>query len=319
MSPSMRHAALVTLGLGVLTAGAAQSRDTSLLVTPRALARELSDPSIVLLQVGPRDDYEAGHIEGARLVDLRDIALFDSAPPRVLELPDEADLRGRLERLGISDGSRIVVMSGSDRTTGDVWMSPATRVVWTLQAAGLGNRTRLLDGGLPAWKRAGLPVTNAVPPVPRAGRLTVAADRSVVVDHRWIQAHVRAPGVRIIDGRAPMFFEGPGMPEHNAAAGHVAGAANIPFNSLTTDSSIFLPLAELRKKFEASGVQPGDTVAAYCHVGQQATVVLFAARLLGHPVRLYDGSMNDWQQRKLPLENATAPKKPDRSARGGAR
>jgi thiosulfate/3-mercaptopyruvate sulfurtransferase len=53
-------------------------------------------------------------------------------------------------------------------------------------------------------------------------------------------------------------------------------------------------------------------VAAYCHVGQQATVVLFTARLLGHPIRLYDGSMNDWETRKLPLENATAPKPPER-------
>jgi thiosulfate/3-mercaptopyruvate sulfurtransferase len=57
--------------------------------------------------------------------------------------------------------------------------------------------------------------------------------------------------------------------------------------------------------FDAAGVQPGDTVAAYCHVGGQATMVLLAARLLGHPVRLYDGSMADWNERTLPLENAS--------------
>ena len=316
MLPSIRQVALIALGLGVLPAGRIQSRDAALLVTPRQLARELNDPSLVLLQVGPEDDYQAGHIEGARFVGFRDIAVFDSATSRVLELPDEADLRDRLERFGIGDESRVVVVSGSDRASGDVWVSPATRVVWTLQAAGLGGRTRLLDGGLPAWKAAGLPLTSVVPAAARRGRLTLKADRSVVVDHQWIQAHLRSPGVRIIDGRAPVFFEGAGMPEHNHAAGHVPGAANIPFNTLTSDSSVFLPLAELRKKFAAAGVQPGDTVAAYCHIGQQATVVLFSARLLGHPVRLYDGSMADWEQRKLPLENATAPKKPDRSGKG---
>jgi 3-mercaptopyruvate sulfurtransferase SseA len=30
-------------------------------------------------------------------------------------------------------------------------------------------------------------------------------------------------------------------------------------------------------------------------------VILLAARLAGFPTRLYDGSMNDWQARKLPL------------------
>jgi len=32
--------------------------------------------------------------------------------------------------------------------------------------------------------------------------------------------------------------------------------------------------------------------------------MLFAARTLGHQVRLYDGSIGDWTTRKLPLEAA---------------
>ena len=46
--------------------------------------------------------------------------------------------------------------------------------------------------------------------------------------------------------------------------------------------------------------------------GMALGLVLLGARLLGHPVRLYDGSMNDWETRKLPLENPTAPKPPER-------
>jgi thiosulfate/3-mercaptopyruvate sulfurtransferase len=41
-------------------------------------------------------------------------------------------------------------------------------------------------------------------------------------------------------------------------------------------------------------VKPGDIVVGYCHIGQQATAMLFAARLLGHEVRLFDGSMQEW-------------------------
>jgi len=295
----------VLLAVLASTAGA---QGSSLLVTPQQLSAELRDPRLVLLYVGPRENYAAGHIAGARFIDLRDIAQPMQQEALGLELPDEATLRQALERFGISDNSRIVVTFGED------WMSPSTRVVWTLQTAGLGAQTRYLDGGTRAWKRAGLPLTTVEPEAAKPGRLTKTADRSVLVDFRWIQAHAKSPGVRLVDAREPMFYDGPGM-DHNGRhhdAGHIAGAKNLPFNSLGNDSLAFLPVDELRKKFADAGVQPGDTVAAYCHIGQQATVVLFAARILGHPIRLYDGSMDDWEKRKLPLENLKAPKAPER-------
>lgn len=285
---------------------------TALLVTPQQLARELRDPSLVLLHVGPREDYDAGHIAGARFIELQQLAAPRQEGALALELPNDAALRTALEGLGIGDRSRVVVVPGVD------WGSPATRVLFTLQAAGLGDRTRLLDGGSEAWKRAGLPVTKEVPPPAARGRLTLPADRSVVVDHAWIQRRIGAPGVRVIDARTPVFFEGPGMRDRsgmNHAAGHVPGARNLPFNSLMDDSLKVLPVAELRRLFANAGVQPGDTVAAYCHIGQQATVVVFAARLLGIPARLYDGSWDDWERRGLPVENAAAPRRPGEGRR----
>lgn len=288
----------------VLATTALAQGDASLLVSAAQLARELEDPSLVLLHVGPRDDYNAGHIRGARYVEMQDLAAPRTPGGLALELPDAGDLRARLERLGIGDASRIVVVPAAD------WGSPATRIVWTLQVAGLGGRTRLLEGGTAGWKRAGLLLTSDVPAAPVPGRLSRAPDRSIVVDHAWIQARLGAPDLRLIDARAPMFYEGPGMKDRNGnahAAGHIPGARNIPFNTLFNDSLQFLSRDELRRTFAAAGVKPGETVVAYCHIGQQATVVLFAARLLGHPVKLYDGSFTDWESRKLPIENPTAP------------
>lgn len=289
------------LFLALCSATAAAQAGPSLLVTPAQLSAELRDPRLVLLHIGPREDYDAGHIAGARFISLQDLSSPQVEGALSLELPDDAELRSRLEKLGIGDNSRIVVTFGAD------WMSPSTRTVFTLQAAGLGAQTRLLDGGTQGWKRAGLPLVTAVPPAATPGRLTKAADRSIVVDHRWVQARAASPGIRLVDGRAPMFYEGPRMDMgggRSHEAGHIAGARSIPFNSLGDDSLRFWPVDELRRRFAAAGIQPGDTVAAYCHIGQQATVVLFSARLLGHPVRLYDGSMDDWEKRGLPLENA---------------
>jgi thiosulfate/3-mercaptopyruvate sulfurtransferase len=291
-------AAVVAVQFALLAPPAAAQQ---LLVTPAQLARELRDPNLVLLHVGPQDDYDAGHIAGARLVTMPQLAAPRTPGAPVLELPDDPSLRRALEALGIGDRSRVVVIPGAD------WASPATRIVWTLQVAGLGDRTRMLDGGNAAWRRAGLPLTREVPPPATPGRLTVAQDRSLVVDHAWVQGNGRAAGVRLIDARAPMFFEGPGMTMANGeshAAGHIPGARNIPFNTLANDSLQFLPRAELERIFREAGVRPGDTVVGYCHIGQQATMLLFAARLLGHPTRLYDGSFTDWEGRGLPTENA---------------
>jgi thiosulfate/3-mercaptopyruvate sulfurtransferase len=294
---------------------AAPASAQQLLVTPAQLARELRDPDLVLLHVGPKDDYESGHIAGARLVTMPQLAAPRAEGAPVLELPDEATLRRTLEGLGIGDRSRVVVIPGAD------WASPSTRIVWTLQVAGLGDRTRLLDGGNEAWRRAGLPLTRELPPPASPGRLTVAQDRSLVVDHAWVQANARAPRIRLIDARSPMFFEGPGMKMANGEshdAGHIPGARNIPFNTLANDSLQFLSREALQRIFSEAGVQPGDTVVGYCHIGQQATMMLFAARLLGHPIRLYDGSFTDWEGRGLPKENAR-PGRGDGAAAGARR
>ena len=304
----MPRRGLVSLLLAAFSLPLGAQGGTSLLVTPAQLSAELGDPRLVLVHVGPPEDYAAGHIAGARFIDLLDVAQPRQQGALSLELPDEATLRQSLERYGIGDDSRVVVVFGAD------WMSPSTRVVLTLQAAGLGAQTRFLDGGTRAWKRAGLPVTTEVPAPAKPGRLTRAADRSIIVDYRWVQANVKSPGIRLIDARSPMFYEGPGMEMQGRRheAGHIAGAKNLPFNDLGDDSLLFLPVEQLRRKFAEAGVQPGDTVAAYCHIGQQATVVLFGARLLGNPIRLYDGSMDDWERRKLPLENTKAAKPPER-------
>lgn len=290
-------ASFVVLACLVATGAMAQAPAGSILITPAELSRSLDEPGLVVLHVGPREDYDAGHIRGARFVEQRDLSTPQREGALALELPDDSTLRDRLESLGISDDSRVVVAFG------DEWVSPATRVLFTLHAAGLGDRVRFLDGGTRGWKRAGLALTQDASPAPRRGRLTSAVRRSLVVGHKFVQKNGRAPGFALIDARAPMFYSGPGMRDH--AAGHIAGAGNVPFNSLFDDSLRVLPVEELRSRFAAAGVKPGDTIVAYCHIGQQATVVVLAARLLGHPVHLYDGSMDDWERRGLPLENPT--------------
>lgn len=284
---------------------AAKSPRESLIVNTAWLAQHINDPGLVLLHVGDKDEYVAKHIPGARLVSLSDIAVTDHSPTGlILEMPPTAEeLRERLAKLGISDNSRIVVYYGKD------WVSPSTRVIFTLDYAGLGDRAMLLDGGMGAWVRDGHAVTDVVPAA-RVGKLSPLKTRKLIVDANFVRANLGKKGIAIVDGRTAAFYDGVdtgGAHGQPHKTGHIAGAGNFPYVELADENLMLRSADEWRALLTKAGVKPGDTVLGYCHIGQQTTAALFAARTLGHKVLLYDGSMQDWSRREgYPVENPAA-------------
>ncbi len=296
-----RRASLSVVLLTGLVAGAeaqATLGRADLLVTPDWLAAELDNPKLVLLHVGEKTEYDAGHITGARFLQMRDLSTPMTRDTTVLalEMPPADEIRRRLERFGISDDSRIVIYWGND------WVSPSTRALLTLQYIGLGAQASILDGGLPAWKKAGHGVTVEVPAA-RTGTLSARSTVPVIVDGDFVKSHVRAPGYAIIDARNTVFYDGPPS-EHAPKPGHIPGAVNLVFDVPFGLDGRLLREAQLRELFTKAGIEPGDTIIAYCHIGQQATVIVFAAQTLGYDVKLYDGSFQDWALRGLPVESS---------------
>ena len=276
---------------------AAGPRD-AMLVTATWLAQHVADPDLVMLHMGDPAEYAKKHIPGARLVTRAAISSATVPGGLNLELPPADELKTKLEALGISDNSRIVVIFGSG------WVSPATRVVLTLQAAGLGDRTSLLDGGLEAWEKAGQPVTTDVPQA-KTGTLSALKMASPIVDADFVKAHLNTPKYVVIDARDPELYTGEktgGSPTAPHKTGHIAGAKSLPYSTTVNDDNTLKSEAELKALFDQAGVKPGDTVVAYCHIGQQATAVVFAARSLGIDVKLYDGSFEDWSKKDGPVE-----------------
>lgn len=309
----MKHlvcAALVFAAFAPATAAAqadAAAARARLVVTPAWLAEHLKDPDLVLLHVGNKATYDTGHIAGARHVDYRAALAAPPAPgdsaALTLEMLPADVLRERLAALGISDTSRLVVYQSDD-----LW-TPSTRVMLTLDYAGLPT-VAWLDGGQKAWTKAGHALTAELPPA-KTGTLSPLKLRPVVVDAEFVKAKLNTPGFAIVDARNTSFYDGTragGGPAAPHKTGHIAGALSVPFDTLTSPEVELKPAAEIAALFTRAGVKPGDTVITYCHIGQQATAVLFAARTLGYKVMLYDGSFEDWSRRDLPVENPTIKK-----------
>jgi len=274
-------------------------------VSTNWLAAHLKDPNLVLLHVGQQKEFDAGHIPGARYVKLDDISVsnhdHDQDKGLMLEMPQPDSLRARLEALGISNDSRVIVYYGGD------WVSPATRVIFTLDYAGLGASAALLDGGMPAWKAEKRALSTEAPKK-AAGKLAALRIKPIVVDAAWVKSRIGTPNFHLIDGRAAVFYDG--VESGGSRKGHIAGAKSLPYTEIADDDLRLRSAEELRALFARAGVAPGDTVVAYCHIGQQATAVLFAARSIGHPVLLYDGSYQDWSRRSAdyPVEDPRAGK-----------
>lgn len=278
----------------------------ALLVSTDWLEKNLQNPKVVVLHAGDRRSYDAGHIPGARFVNLEELATSDHETPGalMLQVPELPKVRESLQKLGISDDSKIVVYFNGDRFT------PATRLILTLDHVGLGAQTSLLDGNLETWRDEKRETTTDATPA-KTGSLSPLRARGLIVDGDFVQSNIGRPGVSVVDGRAPVFYDGvqTGRGMHAPhKTGHIAGAKSIPYSSVTDTRNRLKSREELAAIFAKAGVKPGDTVVGYCHIGLQATGMLFAARSLGHKVLLYDGSFEDWSARPGSLVETTAAK-----------
>jgi thiosulfate/3-mercaptopyruvate sulfurtransferase len=275
------------------------TEETPMKVSVEWLQEHLNHPKLVLLHVGLKDEYDAGHIAGAQFVTLQDISTTAEESDLALQLPSAERLKAAFEKLGISNDSRVIVYFGKD------WITPTTRVYYTLDYAGLGKNTSLLDGGMPAWTAAGKALTKDVPSV-KQGSLKIALNESILAKSDFVKSNLSKDSVKIVDARTPNFWDGSSA-GNQPRAGRIPGAKNIPFSTLTDDKGFLKDEATLRKMFEDAGVKPYDTVVAYCHIGQQGSLAYFVAKSLGYKVKLYDGSFQEWSRlTDLPVEAPNA-------------
>lgn len=270
---------------------------TAHLLTAQQLHDRLDQPNLCLLdcrfaledtEYGQRS-YAAGHIAGAHFADLERHLSGPIQPGRTGRhpLPAPDTLLAHMRRWGLNEDSEVVLYDdGPGAFAAHAW--------WLL--AWLGKRTQvsLLDGGLKAWRDAGLSLTQAPPPA-RHGQFAGTPDPALIIDAPRLQAQLGDPGLPLWDARARPRFRGEQEPI-DPVAGHIPGACCVPFTDNLDAQGRFLPATSLRQRFlDLLGERSASDVVAYCGSGVTACHNLFALRLAGLPMaRLYPGSWSEW-------------------------
>lgn len=270
-----------------------QGPSSGMLISTAELAQSLQDPNLVLLYVADRASaFEEAHIPGARFLRHGDFAV-DGPDGLGSELAPVDQIKRVFEAVGVSSGSRVVLYG----------MSPvaAARAFFTLDTVGHA-RVALLDGGLRAWRAETRPIETGAGTAPKPGHFMPMLNPARLVSAQQIQQQMPAGAIALVDVRPdPEFLGTDGGMGGAHPAGHIAGARQLPWDTLVASDGRFLPRETLQARLASAGVVSGKPVVSYCMVGMRASVVYFVARHLGYDAKLYDGSIVDWSQKKLPV------------------
>ncbi|MFP3914838.1 MAG: sulfurtransferase [Actinomycetota bacterium] len=266
------------------------------LISPEWLAEHLEDPDVVILEVAFHPPgspaSEPGRIPRSMAIWWKDLCWDETDR----QFPDPATMAARLEELGVSDDTTLVL-------AGDP-VQFATYAYWVMTMTGLDGVAGVLDGGLPGWRLAGRPTVEESRPSPRRGKLSPGTeDQSPRVGRDVVLAGLDRPGRVLVDLRSGEEYRGERVApatapyDHGAERkGRIPGAAHLPHDRLLDQAQRFRTPAEIEDELDRVGADASADVVTYCRLSHRASLGWFAAtRLAGRDnVRVYDGSWTEW-------------------------
>ena len=273
------------------------------LVDTAALAAQLGTPDLKVVDAtwflptiarDARREYAEAHVPGAVYLDIDEVA--DEASPLPHMLPDPVKFSSRARRLGLGDGTRIVVYDNNK-------YSASARAWWMFRVFGHPD-VAVLDGGLAKWRAEGRPLTDE-PVIPREAHFTARQNNLLVRELEQMRANLLSRREQVVDARSRGRFAGTEPePRQGLRSGHIPGSLSLPYLELIGADGTLLPEDELRARFAAAGVDLDRPIATTCGSGVTAGTLALALYQLGRDdVAVYDGSWSEWGARSdTPVE-----------------
>ena len=262
------------------------------LVDAAWLKDHIHDKDLVIIDATSSKLYEReGHIPGAVQSGIG--RWRESHGKHALVRSAEA-IQQEMRRLGISRDSKVVVYSHHSNAKDTL---KPTYILWAMERYGFKN-SALLDGGLPAWKKAG-GVVEKKRAANEPGGFTAKSNDAIVANRDFVKGHLHS--LRMLDARPAIFYFGARKQPILDRAGHIPGATSYFWKYSFNDDGTMKPVAHLREMLvEGLGLDPEKEVVTYCTGGLETSMNWFVLhRVLGFKkAKLYDASMKEWANRE---------------------
>jgi thiosulfate/3-mercaptopyruvate sulfurtransferase len=255
---------------------------------------------VVLDTRGGYKDYFRGHIPRAHHLNFDTLRGTDNGVP-VQYLPDEITAV-LLKRAGIDRNKTHLLYATGDTLPNDEILS-ASMVAYVLEKFGVDN-ILIVDGGLPAWQRAQLPVTQEYFGNP-TGQLPATQRKEIGIDVKELIARKDQPNVVLVDARPHNEYLG--QDDVWLRKGHIPGAISFHWARLMDKNNThqFLPWAQVESELVRAGLTKEKEIIVYCGTSREGSLLRFYLRHVAkYPnVRLYEGSWKEYASLKqLPAE-----------------
>ncbi len=262
---------------------------------------------VVLDTRGGYKDYFRGHLPTAHHLEFDTLRGTDKGVP-VQYLPDDLT-KALLRRAGVDkDRTHLVYATGEALPNDEILSS--TMVVHVLEKCGVKD-IRIVDGGLPEWKKQGFDAVQDYFGNP-TGKLPAKMNPGVAANIDDVQKHVGKPGNLLIDARPINEFRG--EDEVWLRKGHIPGAISFHWARLmeTDNTHKFKPFAETKAELEKAGITPDKNIICYCGTSREGSLLRFYLKhVAGYPnVRLYEGAWKEYvwlKGKSLPAETGGEP------------
>jgi thiosulfate/3-mercaptopyruvate sulfurtransferase len=259
------------------------------------------DPGVKMVEVDvDTKAYDAGHIAGAVGFNWQ-TQLQD---PLNRDIVSKAGFEALLGAAGIQPSDTVVLYGDNNN-----WF--AAYAFWLFKIYGHED-VRLMDGGRVKWlNEADKELTADATPVEPTRYVAKEPRKDLRVHVGEVLAAVNAKSTNLVDVRSRDEFTGkvlapPGLTETAQRAGHIPGAASVPWSTAVREDGSFKSLDDLRKIYlEDAKVDGGRDTITYCRIGERSSHTWFVLRyLVGLPnVRNYDGSWTEYGSMiGLPIE-----------------
>ena len=259
------------------------------------LHNHLDDPQLVIFdgswhmpatKRSAFEEWQHERIKNAQFFDFdQRVCAPDSDLPHMM--PDAQKFSEEVQKLGLNEDSVVVIYDSLG-----VFTSP--RVWWMLRSMGFEN-CAVLDGGLPAWHRAGYDIhSKADAAVPQRGNFVAKSVADKFCDANSVLAALDDDSIAVVDARPSPRFSGEAEePRAGLRRGHMPGATNLPFADLIENGMLKSGEHLLMLIDEYFDLEK-HTICS-CGSGVTACVIAFGAHLTGNDnVSVYDGSWSEW-------------------------